>query len=233
MEPHAVRDLGTPKRVGLSMSNTSSADGFVFRKAGPEHYLALARSARGILTVCPTARRSTPSVPQLQTSSDLTSRYYNYSPGFVCPDAYEIAGIIAMDGSSASVKGVFTSTRFQYPEGGPTSFLAANFLMPPWLCIIELAEKTGSLFRLINTTCETVTRTFDYFGKTTTRTEHVLAAVTSGTIGREPFTFTADESGFAMEGDRITYPTDEPLALAPLILMVVGVVACSGLLVAW
>ncbi|CRK31181.1 hypothetical protein BN1708_005371, partial [Verticillium longisporum] len=156
--------------------------------------------------------------------------------------------------------GVFTSTRFQYQEGGPTSFPTANFplnaltsvLAPAetavaysprtiiflsgfsanlahgcysYFPVIELAGRTGCLCRLTNATHETATRTFDCFGETTTQTEDVLAAVTSETIGREPFTFTADEWEFAMEGDRNPYPTDEPLqgmALAPFILMVNG-----------
>ncbi|KAL9949349.1 hypothetical protein D7B24_001453 [Verticillium nonalfalfae] len=66
---------------------------------------------------------------------EQASGYYSYSPGLVYPDAYETAGIFAVDGSSASV---------------------------------TLAEKTRYLFRLINATRETATRTFDYFGETTT-----------------------------------------------------------------
>ncbi|EEY18921.1 predicted protein [Verticillium alfalfae VaMs.102] len=119
-------------------------------------------------------------------SPEHASRYYSYSPGLVCSDAYETAGIFAMDGISASVTVVFRSTWFQDPEGGPTPM-----------------------------------RTFDYFGETTTQTEDVYAAVTSGTIGRE-LVVTAD--GLVMEGDRIAHVTDEPLlgmVLAPSILMAV------------
>ncbi|KAG7110173.1 hypothetical protein HYQ45_017679 [Verticillium longisporum] len=178
--------------------------------------------------------------PSTANYLELASRYYYYSPVLVCPDAQR--------------DGVFTSTRFQYQEGGPTSFPTANFplnaltsvLAPAetavayspsgfsanlahgcysYFPVIELAGRTGCLCRLTNATHETATRTFDCFGETTTQTEDVLAAVTSETIGREPFTFTADEWEFAMEGDRNPYPTDEPLqgmALAPFILMVNG-----------